>query len=50
LVLELRHFIECIQENKTSQVSGSDGLYALQLAKAMADQISNFMILAEPSP
>jgi predicted dehydrogenase len=45
LVLELRHFIECIQENKPSQVSGQDGLYALQLAKAMADQISNFMIL-----
>lgn len=50
LVLELRHFIECVQENKPSEVSGKDGLYALQLAKAMADQISNFMILAEPAP
>jgi len=49
LVLELRHFVECIQENKPNQVSGKDGLYALQLAKAMADQISNFMILAEPN-
>ena len=49
LVLELRHFIECILENKTSDVSGKDGLYALQLAKAMADQISNFMIIAEPN-
>ena len=49
LVLELRHFIECVQENKPSDVSGKDGLYALQLAKAMADQISNFMILAEPT-
>ena len=50
LVLELRHFIECIQEGKTSDVSGKDGLYALQLAKAMADEISNFMILGDISP
>ena len=47
LVLELRHFIECVQENKTSDVSGKDGLYALQLAKAMADQISNFMVIGD---
>ncbi len=50
LLLELRHFLECIQENKTSQVSGKDGLYALQLAKAMADEISNFMILGDVVP
>ena len=50
LVLELRHFIECVQEGKPTDVSGKDGLYALQLAKAMVDQISNFMIIAEPKP
>lgn len=50
LVLELRHFLECIQENKPSQVSGKDGVYALQLAKAMADEISNFMILGDAKP
>lgn len=50
LLLELQHFVECIQENKPSKVSGKDGLYALQLAKAMADQISNFMILNEVTP
>ena len=49
LVLELRHFVECIQEDKTSDVSGKDGLYALQLAKAMADEISNFMIISDIS-
>lgn len=50
LLLELRHFIECIQENKPSEVPGKDGLYALQLAKAMADEISNFMILGDVQP
>ncbi len=49
LLLELQHFVKCIQENLPSDVSGKDGLYALQLAKAMADQISNFMIIAEPA-
>ncbi len=49
LVLELRHFVECIQDDKTSDVSGKDGLYALQLAKAMADEISNFMIISDIS-
>lgn len=49
LLLELRHFIECIQENKPSDVSGEDGLHALQIAKAMADEIRNFMLLGDVS-
>ena len=50
LLLELRHFVDCIQENKPSEVPGKDGLYALQLAKAVADEISNLMILGDALP
>ena len=35
LMLELRHFVECVRENCPSQVSGSDGLRALELAEAV---------------
>lgn len=40
LVLELRHFVECVVEGKPSQVPGEDGLFALQLAQVVADQAS----------
>ena len=50
LMLELGHFVECIREDKPSYVSGEAGLYALQLAQAVADQVNNLMILGEVSP
>jgi len=40
LMLELRHFVDCVRENRPSQVSGSDGLRALQLAEAVASEIA----------
>ena len=40
LLLELRHFVDCVRENRPSQVPGSDGLRALQLAEAVADEIA----------
>jgi len=39
LMLELRHFVDCVRENRPSQVSGRDGLRALQLAEAVAGKI-----------
>jgi predicted dehydrogenase len=50
LMLELSHFTECVREGKSSRVSGKDGQYALQLAQAVADQISSLMILGDVSP
>jgi len=50
LMLELSHFTECVREGKSSRVSGKDGQYALQLAQAVADQISTLMILGDVSP
>jgi len=50
LMLELRHFVECVREGKTSSVPGQDGLYALQLAQAVADQASHLMILNSVAP
>lgn len=50
LMLELRHFVECVRANKPSAVPGEDGLYALQLAQAVTDQISNLKILSSVSP
>lgn len=38
LMLELRHFVECVFTGKPSSVPGQDGLHALQLAQAVADQ------------
>ncbi|MEW5958565.1 MAG: Gfo/Idh/MocA family oxidoreductase [Chloroflexota bacterium] len=45
LMLELRHFVDCVRESKPSSVSGRDGLNALQLAQAVADKINSPMIL-----
>jgi len=39
LMLELQHFVDCVRENRPSQVPGSDGLRALQLAEAVAGEI-----------
>jgi predicted dehydrogenase len=38
LMLELRHFVECVNEGKPSKVPGRDGLYVLQLAHAVAEE------------
>jgi len=45
LMLELRHFVESVSEGKPSLVPGKDGLYALQLAQAVADQANQLMAL-----
>jgi predicted dehydrogenase len=45
LMLELRHFVESVCEGKPNNVPGKDGLYALQLAQAVADQASQLMTL-----
>lgn len=50
LMLELRHFVECVLEGKPSNVPGRDGLYALQLAQSVADQASHLMILGSVPP
>jgi predicted dehydrogenase len=50
LMLELRHFVECVLEGKPSDVPGRDGLYALQLAQSVADQASHLMILSDVPP
>ena len=49
LMLELEHFIDCVRDGKPSLVAGEDGHYALQLAQAVADQISSLMILGDVS-
>jgi predicted dehydrogenase len=41
LMLELRHFVDCVRENCPSQVPGRDGLRALQLAEAVAGGIAS---------
>jgi predicted dehydrogenase len=43
LMLELRHFVDCVRENCPNQVPGSDGLRALRLAEAVADGIARQM-------
>jgi predicted dehydrogenase len=40
LMLELRHFVDCARENRPSQVPGSDGLRALQLAETVANEVA----------
>jgi len=40
LMLELRHFVDCVRENRPSQVPGSDGLRALQLAETVANEVA----------
>lgn len=39
LMLELRHFVDCVRDNCPSQVPGIDGLRALQLADIIVDRI-----------
>jgi predicted dehydrogenase len=36
LMLELRHFADCVRENRPSGVPGDDGLRALELAESVA--------------
>jgi len=43
LMLELRHFVDCVRENYPSQVPGSDGLRALKLAEAVASEVARQM-------
>jgi len=43
LMLELRHFVDCVRENCPSQVPGSDGLRALGLAETVASGIASRM-------
>ncbi len=43
LMLELRHFTDCVRENRPSQVPGSDGLRALRLAEAVVNEIAHQM-------
>ena len=40
LMLELRHFVDCVREKHPSQVPGSDGLRALQLANVISCEIA----------
>lgn len=39
LLLELRHFIDCISGETLCAVPGSDGVFALQLAQTISEQI-----------
>jgi predicted dehydrogenase len=41
LMLELRHFVDCVRQNRRSDVPGRDGLRALELAEAVARFISH---------
>jgi len=43
LMLELRHFTECVRDGQPTQVPGSDGLRALQLAETVASEIAQRM-------
>lgn len=40
LLLELQHFVDCVRRNESCQVPGRDGLYALQLAQLVSEQIN----------
>jgi len=44
LMLELHHFVDSICEGKPNIVPGRDGLYALQLAQAVAEQADQLRI------
>lgn len=50
LRLELEHFVDCVRNGQTCKVPGKDGLRALQLAQAVANQASHLMILNSVSP
>jgi predicted dehydrogenase len=45
LMLELQDFITCVRERQPCQVPGRHGLYALQLAEAIDDQIRKLEVL-----
>jgi virulence factor len=40
LMLQLRHFMECVRDGKPSSVPGRDGLHSLQLAQTITELIS----------
>jgi virulence factor len=40
LLLELRHFVECVGNQQPVSVSGHDGLYALKLADLVSEQVN----------
>jgi predicted dehydrogenase len=50
LMLELRHFVDCARENRPSQVPGSDGLRALQLAETVAQAVARQALLNSEAP
>lgn len=41
LKVELEHFVECVRERRTPQVSGEDGVRAVELATTVVDQITD---------
>jgi len=41
LMLELRHFVDCVRDGSPTQVPGSAGLCALQLAEVIAREIAH---------
>ena len=41
LLLEQRHFVECVQHRRPNRVPATDGLYALKLAQEIANQIGD---------
>ena len=43
LMLELRHLVGGVRENRPSQVPGSDGLRAVRLAEAVVVEIASRM-------
>lgn len=40
LMLELRHFVECVSDGNPTKVPGQDGLFALQLAQEVAEKVA----------
>jgi predicted dehydrogenase len=50
LMLELRHFVDCIREEKQSNVPGQDGLYALQLAQLITELVHSSNNLKQNLP
>lgn len=50
LLLELQDFTTCVRDRQPCQVPGRDGLYALQLAEAIHEQMHNVMMLGAMLP
>lgn len=42
LMVELRHFVECVHGEQPCRVPASEGLYALQIAQAVADRVDHW--------